>query len=217
MFVALACGSSGTTVSTPEAKQEEQPSEDEISAETESQTNAEEPTPESLPTSTEEPTLAPLPTSTEKPTEEAPLGTRRDNPAPVGSEVLSDDMKFLVLSVIRPADDVVKKGNQFNSDAEEGKEYLFIEISITCALSNVEKCSFNTFTLKALGSLGIEYDAEWFVSGVDGLLESTEFYGDSTITGYVPFIVGIDETDVLLVYEPILWGDTFYLSLPSPE
>ena len=160
------------------------------------------------------PTETPEPT--EIPTEEVPVGTRRDNPAPAGSEILADDMIFKVLSTIRPADDIVMEGNQFNTDPEEGQEYLFVELSVTCAEDSVEKCNFSTFNLSALGSLGIAYDVEWFITGVDGMLEDTEFYGDTTISGYIGFIVGTDESDILLVYEPLLFGDTFFLALPEP-
>lgn len=156
------------------------------------------------------------PEPTVEPTSTPPVGTRRDNPAPVGSVILADDMEFTVLSVIRPADTIVKAGNPYNSDPETGNEYMFVEVTVTCALDSVEKCNYNSFNFSLLGSSGVSIESEIFISGVENLLESAEFYGEATISGYIPFIVPIDETDILLVYEPFLFGDTFYLALPEP-
>lgn len=66
--------------------------------------------------------------------------------------------------------------------------------------------------LDTCGVLRVTRDAEWFVAGVDGLFNGGEFYGDATLSGNIPFIISIDETDLLLVYEQFL-GDTFYLAI----
>ncbi|MEN6480963.1 MAG: DUF4352 domain-containing protein, partial [Anaerolineaceae bacterium] len=142
------------------------------------------------------------------------VGTVRSNPAPVGSEVIVDDMAFLILNTIRPANDIVKAGTEFNTTPEEGQEYVFIEIQVTCKKTSDEKCSFNpSFSTKLLGSKGIEYDPDIFVVGVDKILESSEFYGDAVISGYIPFIISKDEANLILVYDPFL-GDKFYLQIP---
>ena len=142
-------------------------------------------------------------------------GTARSNPAPAGSEVVMDDMAFQILGIIRPADSIVAAGNMFNTTPEPAQEYLFVEVQVTCKKSADEKCSINpTFSMNALGSKGVEYDPEFFLSGVEKLLEATEFYGNAVVTGYVPFIVGKDETGFVLVYDPFL-GDRFYLAIPE--
>jgi hypothetical protein len=149
-------------------------------------------------------------------TETKPVGSARSNPAPVGSEVVADDMAFKVLSIIRPADDIVLDEDNFNIDPEPGQEYLLVELEITCQESSDEQCNLSSFwNLSVLGSAGVSHDMELMVTGVEGLLPSVEFYGGSTVSGYVPFIVGQDETDLLLVYEPMFLGDTFYLALPN--
>jgi len=140
-------------------------------------------------------------------------GTARSNPAPAGSEVVMDDMAFQIVSIVRPADSIVASGNMFNSTPEPAKEYLFVEVQVTCKKTTDEKCSINpVFSMNALGSKGVEYDPEFFLSGVDNLLEGTEFYGNAVVTGYVPFIVSKDETDFVLVYDPLL-GERFYLAI----
>ena len=142
------------------------------------------------------------------------VGSARSNPAPIGSEVVADDIAFTITGTIRPANDIVVAGNMFNSTPEAGKEYIFVELNVVCKKSTDEKCSINpTFNIKLIGSLGIEYDPDIFVSGVEGLMESTEFYGDASIKGYIPFVVGVGEADLVLLYDPFL-GDTFYLALP---
>jgi len=144
---------------------------------------------------------------------ESQLGTSRDNPAPTGSEIVADDMSFLVSGVTRPATDIIMEGNQFNTEPEVEQEYILVDLKATCKKSPSEKCSLSIFNLKVVGSSGVTQDAEWMVAGVDGLLEDADFYGDASLEGAIPFIVGTAETNLLLVYEPFL-GDTFYLELP---
>jgi predicted small lipoprotein YifL len=151
----------------------------------------------------------------EEATEAPKLGTARSNPAPVGSEVIVDDMAFKILGATRPADEIIMAGNQFNSAPEEGEEYVLVELQATCQKSSDDKCSLNPmFNISLIGSSGVMHDLEIVVSGVDGLLESTEFYGGATVSGTLPFIIGQDETDLILVYEPFL-GDAFYLEIPN--
>jgi hypothetical protein len=122
-------------------------------------------------------------------------------------------MVFTVTGMVRPADTEVKNGNMFNSEAPSGKEYMFVTLSIKCELSTDKQCNYSSFNLKALGGDGILNDAEFMVTGVDGLLEDTTFYGGASISGNVPFLVNKGDTAILLVYQPFL-GDSFYLALP---
>jgi len=151
--------------------------------------------------------------SAPKTTSTSQAGSARSNPAPVGSEVVVDDMAFKVLTTIRPADDLVSAGNMFNSTPEPDQEYVFVEVQVQCKKTIDEKCSLNPdFSIKIIGSDGVQYDPEMFISGVDGLISSTEFYGDAVISGYIPFIVKESDTGFVMVYEP-LFGDSFYLSI----
>ncbi len=141
------------------------------------------------------------------------VGTARSNPAPVGSEVVADDMAFMVMEVVRPANEAVKAGNSFNSDPKPEMEYMLVKLQVTCKKTSDEKCSiFPDMNNKLIGDKGIEYDPE-FVTGVEGELEATDFYGGATVSGYIPFMVGIGEGGLSLVYDP-LFGDKFFLQLP---
>jgi hypothetical protein len=155
-----------------------------------------------------EPTQAP---EVEEPTT-APLGASRSNPAPLGSEIVADEMSFSVTSVTRPATDIIMAGNMFNTEPENGQEYVMVQIQIACSKTSDQQCSISPFNFSVLGSSGIAHEAEIFVSGVDGLLESGDFYGGASLSGSMPFIVGSDETGLLLVYEPF-FGDPFYLAV----
>lgn len=192
-IAALACGSTnGVQVNTPVN----------TPGETSPDTPAEDPVQENVQTE-------PEPTATK------PIGTARSNPAPVGSEIVADNMAFQILSAVRPANDIIKQGNPFNTEPASGQEYILVELQATCQKSSDEKCSLSSFlNFSLIGSLGIEYDPEIMIAGVEGLLDSIDFFGETTVSGYLPFIIGQDETDLILVYEPILFGDTFYLSVP---
>lgn len=141
-----------------------------------------------------------------------PLGTSRSNPAPAGSEVVIDGMAFVILSSTRPATDIVMSGDQFNTQPEEGQEYVFVELQVTCQKSSDEQCDFSMRGFSFLGSFGITRFIELFVEGVDGLLKVEDLSGGQALLGIIPFIVPTDETDLMLVNETF-FGDTFYLAI----
>jgi hypothetical protein len=150
-----------------------------------------------------------------EPTEVPEVGTSRSNPAPVGSEVIVDDMAFTVVSTIRPADDIIKAGNPFNTEPESDQEYILVELQVNCEKADDDKCVISTFlNISLIGSSGVEVNPELFTTGVEGLLESVEFYGGATVSGTIPFIINQSETDLVLVYEPLLFGDTVYMAVP---
>jgi hypothetical protein len=146
----------------------------------------------------------------EKATKE--VGTARSNPAPVGSAITADDMKFEILGSTRPADEIIMSGNTFNTEPEEGQEYILIEMRIECMEDSDDTCNIYKSNFKVIGDEGITYDAEWFVSGVEGLLESEEFYGGAVVSGSLPFIVKETDSELVFVYDPFL-GDKFYMSV----
>ncbi len=153
--------------------------------------------------------------SQQEPTDLPDVGTTRSNPAPVGSEVIVDDLALKIISITRPADDIIKAGNMFNTEPESDQEYVLIELQITCKKSMDDQCNISSYwNISLIGSSGIAYDPEWLVTGVEGLLESVEFYGDATVSGYIPFIIKQSDTNLVLVYEPLLFGDTVYLAVP---
>lgn len=144
----------------------------------------------------------------------APVGSARSNPAPAGSEIVIDGMAFVVTSATRPATDIIMAGNPFNTSPEAGQEYVLVSLRVTCQKTADEKCDFSAYSMKLLGSSGVQRDSQSIVAGVSGLFEAfgTEFFGGASIEGSIPFIVNSDETDLLLVYSP-LFGNPFYLAI----
>jgi hypothetical protein len=139
-------------------------------------------------------------------------GSWISNPAPVGVEVVADQKSFVVLSATRPADEIVRDANRLNYVPEDGEEYLLVEIQITCMKPSDEECSFTPFTMLVFGSAEEKHFNE-FVAGLESRLKSVDFAGGETVSGMIPFIVRPDETDLLLVYEPIS-GGAFFFELP---
>ena len=197
--VTLACGSTGVQVNAPEDLSQEDLVETamaEIIARGDSEDD---------PNEASEPTAAPAPTATKQ------VGTARSNPAPIGSEVVVDEMAFLVLGFTRSATSIVLGANQFNDEPGDGQEYVLVDVQISCQKSSDDKCNISTFYFNLIGSSGIVRDRE-FVASLDGLLEDGEFFGGAVLSGGIPFIINTDETEILLLYEE-LFGDTFYLAV----
>lgn len=196
MAISIACGSSGTVVNTPTGK-----------------------TNEGLPTIAVQATKidVPLPTKTPIPEPTKQLGLAKSNPAPVGSEVITDDMAIVVDKLVRPATAIVMEGNMFNTEPEPTQEYIFVNVKLTCKKGGDDTCNHSTLmNVKLVGSKGIERNPEYFISGVDGVIPDADFYGGSSITGYIPFIIDKDENNLILIYET-LFGDPVYLSISEPS
>jgi hypothetical protein len=138
--------------------------------------------------------------------------TTKDNPAPVGSAVLVDNMKIVVISKVRPADSLVAKGNMFTDTPAADQEYMFVTISASCEQATDKQCNFDTYNFKTLGSDGVVKDFKQ-VTAIDGLLKYTTYNGGSTLTGILSFLVAKNDTKILLVYQPSS-GDSSYLAIP---
>jgi hypothetical protein len=142
-----------------------------------------------------------------------PVVFAQGNPAPLGTAVTIDNKLLKVTGIIRPADDLVAKGNMFNTSPAAGQEYVFVNLSATCKLSASETCLISDSDFKMVGSSGQSRDAETFLAGVSGLLGSGEFNGGTTKTGYVAFIVDKGKTNLILVYTPFLADQVAYMSV----
>lgn len=141
------------------------------------------------------------------------VGYLFENPAPMGVEVVADNKAFTVTGATRPADDIVAEANQYNALPEPGEEYLLVEFEMTCTQSPDEECSFTPFNMLVYGSLE-ERHTRVFVAGIDNEHGSVDFNGGETISGVMPFLVGQDETDLLLIYQPFS-GGAFFFTVPE--
>jgi hypothetical protein len=172
---------------------------------------------EALATITEGPSPTPGPTNTPAPTftfTPAPAGESRNNPFPGGTPIdIGGSMVLTIVGATRPADDIVRNANMFNSEPESGQEYLLVEIQVICTKDPSDKCNFSTYEIKAVNSDGIVLEDESFLD-VEGMLKSSEFFGGATLKGKMFFLVPIDDKGVVLFYEPFLIGDLIYMALP---
>jgi hypothetical protein len=141
------------------------------------------------------------------------VGESRSNPASPGSIVTVGDFTLQVGDVTRPADDIVLAGNMFNTEPEEGQEYVMVEITVGCLDSADDQCVLVPWLeLELVGDQSVTYSAET-TSGVDDTLDSVELYGGGSTTGYVFFIVEEDDTNLVLVFDGLL--RQAFLALPE--
>jgi len=150
------------------------------------------------------------PTST--PTE--PPETTRSNPVAIGSEGEIEYMIFVVQGMTRPATDFVMSISEMMTPPIAGQEYVMVELEITCDGSFDQRCAFETFNLKLVGSKGIVRNIEWGLGDIPDLIDDAEFFGGAVITGNAFFIVDQDETDLIMFYDP-RFDFPLFLSLPT--
>lgn len=161
------------------------------------------------------PTEPPPPTDTPEPTPTPtlpPTGQTRDNPAPLGVAVdIGGDRVLTVVHVTRPANEIVASANQFNPQPETGQEYIQVELQVTCNKPTNDTCSFLTYEIKAVGADGNVKDPA-LIAGVEGELESGEFFGGAVKSGKVFYLIAEGDSNVVLFYEPF-FGDPIYLAI----
>lgn len=120
------------------------------------------------------------PTSMPQPSPTPIVGDSRDNPAPVRTGVIVGEFVVGVNEVQRPADDVVKAGNPFNTKAESGQEYALVVVTVGCLRDSSEKCMITPFQFEVIGADGIVREPA-LIAGVEGELGMTEFYGGARL------------------------------------
>jgi hypothetical protein len=143
----------------------------------------------------------------------SPAGGTRDLPLPKGETVeIGGDMDLVVADVVRPADDIVNAANTFNIDPESNQEYIQVTVVLNCKKDASDKCLFSISSLQAVGADGNVIDPSFGIVGIEGELESGEFFGGSTRTGKLFYLVPKGDPSVVLFYDPFI-GDPIYLGL----
>jgi hypothetical protein len=141
------------------------------------------------------------------------IGKTRDNPVPAGTSVnIGGNMTLTVVSAIRPADSIVRNAGD-NNKPEPNQEYVQVTIKVFCNKPSNETCNFDVFSIRAVGADGNIHDVDIFIVGIDGLLESVEFFGGSTRQGKIFLLVPKNDSSVVLFYDP-WFGNNIYLGLP---
>lgn len=156
---------------------------------------------------TEAAEATPAPTATRTPSPTPLPGASRSDPVPLRSSGAVPNFSFIVTSVTWPADDVVARGNMFNPDAGAGREYLMVEMTVSC---RAEDCYFAPGNFGVVGERGVVYEPEYVVA--DGALESAELLQGGRLRGALFFIVPESENGLVLRWSPLV-GDELWLSL----
>ncbi len=142
-----------------------------------------------------------------------PAETLQSNPPQPGSDVAIDQMSFVIIGSVRPADGIVASGDMFNPQPHEYQQYIFVTLAVTCKTTAGQQCHLNIFNISLLGRDGTPKYPQWYLSGVEGILKDTEFQGGTTVSGHVPFIISVGDSGLQLIYESSS-GDDFYFDLP---
>jgi hypothetical protein len=141
------------------------------------------------------------------------LGSSRENPIPLNTSKEIGDFSFIITRVVRPADDIVAAGNQFNTKPESTQEYLMIEGSASCLKPANEKCIFLSTDFKAVGNDGNVINLQFVVSGVPGQFDTGETFGGNTKSGRMFFLVPKGDDKVVIFHEDLLFGKPVYFSI----
>jgi hypothetical protein len=175
------------------------------------------PTPTSAPAQNTDALQSPGSTAAPAPTiapTQAPLGQTRDQPHPVSARVdIGGDRELSIVSITRPANDIVESGNMFNATPEPDEEYIIVRLRVVCNKSTNETCSFTTYELKTVGSDGTVRD-QAFAAGIPEEMEQgNEFFGGASIEGNLVFLVSQGDGSTVLFYDPLIFGDPIYIAL----
>lgn len=143
----------------------------------------------------------------------SPAGTTRDLPLPKGTTVeIGGDITLVIADVVRPADDIVETANSLNVNPESSQEYIQVTVVLNCQKDASDKCLFTISSLQAVGADGNVIDPSFGIVGIEGELESGEFFGGSTRTGKLFYLVPKGDPSVVLFYDPFI-GDPIYLGI----
>ncbi|NNJ11940.1 hypothetical protein EKD04_016525 [Chloroflexales bacterium ZM16-3] len=132
-------------------------------------------------------------------------GTKRSDPAPLGTTTVSAAWEITVFEVVRGADAAqrITEANQFNDPAPEGQEYILARVQARSlgdgdpdAAANIDQIAF-----KVTGAANVIYDRPSVVTP-DPQLGSYLFPGGQA-EGWVVLQAPVGEAGLALVYAPI--------------
>jgi len=131
------------------------------------------------------------------------IGKERNNPALLSEKVTTDNWEISIVEVIRgdEAWNMALAANQYNDPPEDGFEYIAVKayvhnISTEDVATNVSDFDFNT-----TGSNGVLHDVPSVVDP-DPAFDIT-LYPDGEYEGWMILQVGVGETEIKLVFDPL--------------
>jgi hypothetical protein len=130
------------------------------------------------------------------------LGMDRDNPAPFGTTITTEDWEVTAIDMLRGGDAwiVVLDANQFNDPPAEGMEYILVKMRARYIGTEDDYNSISGFFFESSGENKVIYDLP---SVVD---PSPEFdcglYPGGLCEGWVTMQAAVDEAGVMAIFEP---------------
>ena len=136
----------------------------------------------------------------------------RTSPAGIGERFLVEKDDWLVgkvsyeiemIDVIsgEEAMKIVREGNQFNQEPEEGKKYVLAEFVVT-VIATEDDDAFDLrmgISWSAVSGEGREYTDFFSVSGINRL--QGDLYEGASATGYEPFIIDVDDENAVVAHD----------------
>lgn len=155
---------------------------------------------------TEEPTetAAPLPTEPPTSTPPPPLGMSRSNPFPMDALVNAPNWDVQVLEVVRgeAAWSMLQAANQFNEPPSEGMEYVLVRLTVKNTRTDSESHSISNSDFRMTGERLVLYPGASVVVPEPEL--NAELFTDGEAEGWVAFMTGQDEGQLMLVVDELL-------------
>ena len=191
-------------VSNPTAPPEEQ---------TESLTQA---APEKPPTRTASKPEETNPTVTAQRTTPTPIPTSehyapsRLKAVPQGETANIGKVEFLISGLIRPANELVSQASDANRKPPEGMEYVFVDLAEACAAPIHIECFISVRDMRLIGSSGIERRSIKII-GHPVMMGDKHIKGGTPGYGFVAFMVGEDESDLMFYYDSGEGDEMVYL------
>lgn len=115
-----------------------------------------------------------------------------------------------MLGLARDAWASIHEMNPFNSEPDEGMEYIIVTLRVRNLGDPTETKTVSAFDFRVVGERGVIYDAPLIV--VEKEL-SAEFFGGGTTEGELGLQVGRGEKSLVLIYDSGLDTTARYLSL----
>jgi hypothetical protein len=147
------------------------------------------------------------------------LGTDRSDPAPINEKVITEDWEVTVLEVVR-GDEAWRMANEASSNNEppaSGMEYIAVYSRVRSISSedNPKLVFGNGGLFATTGSENVVYDDSAVMYLPDPALACFVYPGGEC-EGWSILEVGVGETDVMLIFQPVLDSNELnkrYLSL----
>jgi hypothetical protein len=134
----------------------------------------------------------------------------------MGESVVADNkLQLTVLTVERDAWTRIHEANMFNPEPGEGMEYIIVTIQVRNLAAPTDTRIVSEFHFRVTGDRGIVYSQPFVV--IERKELNAEFFGGATIEGQIPFEVGQEEKNLVLVYDPGLGSTVRYLSLGNSQ